>query len=141
MTQSFNGTLYLPKHGILKNDMRIIADVHIRPVTVQHLNSLGHEVIRSSDILPEEAPDLEIIERAVATNRVILTEDLDFSDIIALSGATRPSLITLRLTDASAGNVNRIIAAALPALEGLVTAGILATVEDERVRIRELPVS
>ena len=121
--------------------MRILADIHIRPATVQHLNSLGHEVIRSSDILPEEAPDLEIIERAVASDRVILTEDLDFSDIIALSGATRPSLITLRLTDASAGNVNRIIAAALPALEGLVTAGILATVEDERVRIRELPVS
>ena len=121
--------------------MRILADIHIRPATVQHLNSLGHEVIRSSDILPEEAPDLEIIERAVASNRVILTEDLDFSDIIALSGATRPSLITLRLTDASAGNVNRIIAAALPALEGLVAAGILATVEDERVRIRELPVS
>ena len=120
--------------------MRIIADVHICPVTVQHLNSLGHDVIRSGDVLPEEAPDLEIIERAVATNRVILTEDLDFSDIIALSGVTRPSLITLRLTDARAGNVNRILVVALPGLESLVAAGILATVEDERVRVRELPV-
>lgn len=102
---------------------------------------MGHEAIRSIEVLPEEAPDQEIIGYAVATGRVILTEDLDFSDIIALSGATRPSLITLRLTDASAGNVNRILEAALPALEGLVAAGILATVEDERVRIRELPVS
>ncbi len=120
--------------------MRIIADVHIRPATVQHLNSLGHDVIRSSEILPEEAPDQEIIERAVATGRVILTEDLDFTDIIAISGATQPSLITLRLTDASADYVNRILEYVLPGLEQLVTTGIIATVEDERVRIRELPV-
>jgi predicted nuclease of predicted toxin-antitoxin system len=120
--------------------MRIIADVHIRPVTVQHLNSLGHEAIRSIEVLPEEAPDQEIIGYAGATDRVILTEDLDFSDIIAISGATQPSLITLRLTDASADHVNRILAYVLPGLEELVSAGILATVEDERVRVRELPV-
>ncbi len=120
--------------------MRILADVHIRPATVHHLNGLGHDVIRSSDILPEEAPDQEIIERAVAIGRVILTEDLDFTDIIALSGATQPSLITLRLTDASADYVNRILEYVLPGLEELVTTGIIATVEDERVRIRELPI-
>ena len=120
--------------------MRIIADVHIRPGTVQHLNRLGHDVIRSSEILPEEAPDQEIVEQAVATDRVILTEDLDFSDIIALSGAVRPSLITLRLTDVSAGNVNLVLAYVLPDLESLVPTGIIATVEDERVRIRQLPV-
>ena len=120
--------------------MRIIADVHIRPVTVQHLNSLGHEVIRSSEVLPEEAPDLEIIEWAVTMDRVILTEDLDFTDIIAVSGAAQPSLITLRLTDASADYVNRILEYVLPGLEELVTTGIIATVEDERVRIRELPI-
>ena len=120
--------------------MRILADVHIRPTTVRYLNSLGHEAIRSSDILPEEAPDQEIIERAAASDRVILTEDLDFTDIIAISGATQPSLITLRLTDASADNVNRILAYVLPGLEDLVAAGIIATVGDERVRIRALPV-
>lgn len=120
--------------------MRILADVHIRPATVRHLNGLGHDVIRSSDILPEEAPDQEIIERAVAIGRVILTENLDFTDIIAISGATQPSLITLRLTDAGADNVNRILAYVLPKLEDLVAAGIIATVDDERVRVRTLPI-
>lgn len=120
--------------------MRIIADVHIRPGTVRHLNSLGHEVIRANEILPPEAPDQEIITLAVATSRVILTQDLDFSDIIALSGVTQPSLITLRLADTSADNVNSVLAYALPALEGLVDTGVMVTVEDGRVRIRELPV-
>ena len=137
---SFNDTLYVPEQSILESDMRIIADVHIRPGTVQYLNSLGHDVIRSSDLLPEQAPDREIIEHAVVMGRVVLTEDLDFTDIIAVSGATQPSLITLRLTDASASNVNRVLAHVLPDLEGLVPSGIIATVEDERVRIRELPV-
>lgn len=120
--------------------MRILADVHIRPATVQYLNSLGHDAIRSSDVLPEEAPDQEIIETAVAIDRVILTEDLDFTDIIAITGASRPSLINLRLTDASADYVNRVLETVLPGLEEFVTTGIIATVEDGRVRIRELPV-
>ena len=120
--------------------MRIIADVHIRPGTVQHLNGLGHEIIRSIEVLPEEAPDQEIIRYARATDRVILTEDLDFTDIIALSGVTQPSLISLRLSDASMDNVNRVLEAAIPGLEELVVTGIIATVEDERVRVRQLPV-
>lgn len=120
--------------------MRIIADVHIRPITVQHLNTLEHEVIRSNEILPDEAPDREIIERALATGRAILTQDLDFSEIIALSGTTLPSLITLRLADASVGNVNRILEIVLPDLEEHVTAGVAATVTDRGVRIRQLPI-
>ena len=120
--------------------MRILADVHISPGTVQRLNELGHDAIRANSILPDNAPDREIVARADSDGRVVLTQDLDFSNIIALSGATQPSLITLRLTDARVDNVNRILAAVLPKLEGLVPSGIIATVEDGRVRIRQLPV-
>ena len=121
--------------------MRILADVHISPITVQHLNDLGHDVVRSNSVLPENAPDSEIVVRALIDERAVLAQDLGFAAMIALAGATRPSIITLRLSDSRVETVNRILAAALPALEGRVAAGILATVEDERVRIRELPVS
>ena len=121
--------------------MRILADVHISPSTVQHLNELGHDAIRSNAVLPDNAPDRDIVAWAAANGRVALTQDLDFSEIVALSGATQPSLITLRLSDSRVENVNRVLESVLPKLEDAVEAGIAATVEDGRVRIRRLPVS
>ena len=120
--------------------MRIFADVHISPITVQHLTELGHGVVRANSVLPENAPDHEIVAWAVSGERVVLTQDLGFSTIVALSGATQPSIITLRLPDSRVEIVNRTLESALPRLEGLVATGIIATVEDERVRIRQLPV-
>ena len=120
--------------------MRIIADVHISPSTVRSLNELGHDVIRVNAVLPNNTADREIVNWAAANDRVVLTQDLDFSDIIALSGADKPSLITLRLSDSRVDNVNGILQSVLPELEREVVNGMIATVEDNRVRVRALPV-
>lgn len=121
--------------------MRILADVHISPSTVLRLNDLGHDAVRADTILPGSAADRAIVGLAVAEDRVILTQDLDFSEIIALSGDVRPSLITLRLSDPTVENVNLVLESVLPDLEPAVVAGIAATVEDNRTRIRQLPIS
>ena len=85
--------------------MRIFADMHISPLTVQHLTERGHDVVRSNSVLPDNAPDDEIAMRAMTDNRAVLTQDLGFSTMIALSGAIRPSIITLRLSDSRVENV------------------------------------
>ena len=120
--------------------MRIVADVHISPTTVQHLNELGHDTVRANTVLPGNAPDREIVAWAATNERVVITQDLGFAGIVALSGATRPSIVTLRLSDSRVETVNRILEAVLPRLEEPVTAGVIATVADEQVRIRQLPV-
>ena len=120
--------------------MRIFADVHISPITVQRLNELGHDVIRSDSVLPNNAQDSEIAMRAMTDERAVLTQDLGFAAMIALAGATRPSIITLRLSDSRVEVVNRILDAVLPALEEPILAGAIVTIGDERVRIRELPI-
>ena len=120
--------------------MRLLADVHISPTTVQYLNRLGHDAIRATSVLPPAAPDDDIVAKAIELGRAMLTQDLDFSDIVALSGKADPSLITLWLSDSRVENVNRVLASVLPTLEEEVDRGIIATVEDNRVRTRRLPV-
>ncbi len=120
--------------------MRIVADVHISPITVQHLNELGHDAIRADAVLLGNAPDHEIVEWAAANERVVVTQDLGFGGIVALSGATRPSIVTLRLSDSRVETVNRILETVLPRLEASVAGGAVITVGDKRVRIRQLPV-
>ena len=120
--------------------MRILADMHISPSTVRRLNDLGHEAIRIDAVLPNNTPDREIVAWAAVNNRIVLTQDLDFSDIIALSGASQPSLITLRLSDSRVPNVNRVLESVLPQVEHCIDAGIVVTVGDESVRVRQLPI-
>ena len=78
--------------------MRILADIRISPVTVTYLSDIGHDAIRVNEILPPDSSDRKIVDTAFKTDRVILTQYLDFSEIIALSGNIKPSLISLRLS-------------------------------------------
>ena len=120
--------------------MRLLADVHISPRTVQLLNEIGHDAISVQSILPADAQDETIVLMAAELGRTILTQDLGFSGILASTGATTPSLVTLRLSYPRVDNVNARLLQVLPSLEQDVLIGIIATVEDDRMRIRRLPV-
>lgn len=119
--------------------MKILADLHIAPATVAFLRELGHDALRASDILAPTAEDIEIVAEAIRSGRVILTQDLDFGGLIALSGADRPSLITLRLGSAKVEYVNEVLARILPLIEQDAQAGFLVTATDTLVRRRDLP--
>ena len=120
--------------------MRLLSDIHISPRTVQFLNEREHDVLPMVSVLAPTAGDDEIVAKAIELNRAVLTQDLDFSEIVALSGRTEPSVVQLRLSDSTVDNVNRKLELALPVLEDDVAAGVLATVEDFRIRVRSLPV-
>lgn len=114
--------------------------MHIAPRTVELLRSLGHDVLRVDEILPANAPDNRIVETAREHGRAVLTQDLDFSALVALGGTDGPSVISLRLSSSRVEAVNRRLAAVLPALEDAVRRGAIVTVEDGRHRVRRLPV-
>ncbi len=99
--------------------MRLLADVHISPRTVQLLNEIGHDVVSVQSALPADARDENIVLKAVELDRAILTQDLGFSNILVSVGATRPSLVTLRLSDSRVNNVNVRLREVLPSLEGV----------------------
>ncbi len=120
--------------------MRILADVHISPRTVAFLCGLGHDVVRVSDLMPADSSDKSIVDRAAAEQRVVLTQDLDFSAIVALSGRTAPSVISLRLSSSRVDHVNAVLEAVLPTVEEAATGGAILSVEDTKIRRRDLPV-
>ena len=77
--------------------MRILIDMPISPRTVDFLKGLGHEVVHAADLGLARAPDEEIVERAKADGMSILTEDLDFGAILAVTGEMEPGVIILRV--------------------------------------------
>jgi predicted nuclease of predicted toxin-antitoxin system len=84
--------------------------------------------------------DEEIIEKARAEGRVILTHDLDFGRIIAVSRASVPSVVTFRLNDMRPAQVNRYLAEVLAHFAEQLKAGALVSVNERGIRVRSLPI-
>lgn len=120
--------------------MRLLTDIHISPRTVQFLNEIGHDAIPVVSVMTATSADEEIVAKAIELQRVVLTQYLDFSELVALSGRMEPSIVQIRLTDSRVDNVNRMLELALPALEDAVVSGVIAIVEEFRVRTRALPI-
>lgn len=78
---------------------------------------------------------------AVRDQRVILTQDLDFTAIVALSGLNVPSVVSLRLSSSRVERVNDRLRQVLPVIEGDVAQGAIVAVGDFRIRTRKLPIA
>ena len=110
------------------------------PRTVALLREQGWDIVRAPELLPVDAPDEQVLERARADGRVVVTQDLDFSTLLALSGEDRPSVVTLRLATSDPEIVARRLLEVLPEVGEALQEGSAVTVEETSVRIRKLPV-
>ncbi|MCS6815636.1 MAG: DUF5615 family PIN-like protein [Cyanobacteria bacterium] len=122
------------------SSLRLLADVHISPLTVAALKSQGYDIVRTTDLLPATASDAEVLDLARVEGRVVLTQDLDFSMLVALGNYGLPSLITLRLSSAKPNVVAQKLLDALPIVETELIEGAAITISDDSVRVRKLPI-
>lgn len=79
--------------------MNFLADMGIAQKTVTWLRSQGHEAKHLREEGLQRLDDERIFDKAEKEKSIILTFDLDFSDIVVASGKTLPSVITFRLFD------------------------------------------
>jgi predicted nuclease of predicted toxin-antitoxin system len=114
--------------------------MNISPKSVDTFRQRGFDVIRVSQHLPVTASDETVLELARQEGRVVVTQDLDFSTLLALGGFDRPSLITLRLSVSDPETVTLRLLDVLPQIEVLLAQGCAVTVEDAAVRVRRLPI-
>ena len=120
--------------------MRFLADAGISPNTVDFLRRSGHEAVHVRELGMQRAPDRLLVEMAQAEDRILLTFDLDFGEILALGVVARPSVVLFRLSDERADSVNRRLEGVLSEQAEALASGVLILVEDARYRIRRLPI-
>jgi predicted nuclease of predicted toxin-antitoxin system len=114
--------------------------MNISPSTVADLVSDGIDIVRVSSLLPVNASDKEILDLARREERAVITHDVDFSTLLALGGYDRPSLVTLRLLDTDPDLVTQRLRQVFPKIETALRKGSAITIDDNSVRIRELPI-
>jgi len=78
--------------------------------------------------------------QAERENRILISADTDFGELLASAPVLAPSVILLRRTDKAAGSLASVILANLSQVADDLTAGALVVISDTRIRIRQLPV-
>lgn len=122
--------------------MKFLIDNALPPQLAELLLGAGHDAVHVRAYAMQAATDERIVARARDENRIIVSADSDFSTILAVQDADRPSFILFREPDLMVGHdyCDKLLPA-LPALEAELVAGCVAVFRRGRLRVRRLPLS
>ncbi len=111
------------------------ADVRI----AQWLTNSGHDAKHLRDENLHRLPNGEIFTKAAAEGRIVVTFDLDFGEIIALSRNRSVSAVVFRLRNTRTQHVIDRLVVVLPKVLGFLDSEAIVIVEESRFRVRHLP--
>jgi len=120
--------------------MKFLLDMGLARSTASFLCQQGYDAVHLREQGLQRLDDRGIIEKARLEGRVILTHDLDFGRIIAVSQSRLPSVITFRLNNMQPHHVNHYLAQVLARFSEQLEAGALVSVNEQAIRLRPLPV-
>jgi predicted nuclease of predicted toxin-antitoxin system len=111
----------------------------LSPTLAQWLMSQGHDAIHAAAIGLARAPDTDIIALARRDDRIVITADLDYPRLLALSAAESPAVILFRGGDwKESQTIDRLLAAMAIIPEDELSRS-LVVIEKSRIRRRALP--
>lgn len=119
--------------------MKFLLDMNLSPNWATALTDAGWEATHWSQVGKADASDLEILRFAAANDFVVVTHDLDFGAILAVTHGRKPSVVQIRSMDLSPNTIASYLTAALRHAERELASGALLTIEASRTRLRILP--
>lgn len=118
----------------------LVVDVNLTPEWVPFLAAAGHPAVHWGAVGDPAALDPAIMAWARADGRAVLTQDLDFTTLLALTGDAGPSVVQLRGGDVLPEQVGSAVLTALRRFDAELAAGAIVTVDPTRARVRVLPI-
>ena len=117
--------------------MKILADENIDPFLVNWLRTQGHDVssIRES---ARGTPDPNVLDGATREQRVLMTADKDFGDLVYRQGRPTAGIILLRFRTGSRQEYLDLFMRHFPVIAG-AQPGRFVIASNHGVRVRPLP--
>ncbi len=119
--------------------MKLLLDMNLSPDWVAFLQEEGFEAVHWARVGDPRAPDTALMAWAREHQCVVLTHDLDFGVLLALTNAAGPSVVQVRvgapLPEVVGADVVRVLHLRAEALDQ----GALVTIDKAKSRVRVLP--
>ncbi|MBI4604419.1 MAG: DUF5615 family PIN-like protein [Planctomycetes bacterium] len=120
--------------------MRFLVDNSLSPRMARGLCTAGHDAVHVRDLGLASADDDPILDKAAQEDRVLLAQDVDFGTILAILGASKPSVVVFRCRFKSPDRLLPLLLRHLPSVKVDLDAGSIVVIEDARIRVRRLPI-
>jgi predicted nuclease of predicted toxin-antitoxin system len=121
--------------------LRFLVDNALSPVVAEALVAAGHDALHVRDLGMQAATDEEIFEVAAGEGRAIVSADTDFGTILALRRTAEPSVLIFRRSSGRRPEDQaRLLLRQLPRISDALERGSVVVIEEDRLRIRALPI-
>lgn len=120
--------------------MKFLLDMNLPISLGEHLLDLGFQYRHISQIADVRTSDFDILQIATLNDEVILTHDLDFGELLAISGVEKPSVVIFRIHRINAIVFFDILKSNFTEdIIQILQDGALIIVDERNIRIRNLP--
>ncbi len=116
--------------------MHFVVDESTGAAVAEYLRSSGYDVLVVAETMPR-ADDADILTRATAEGRIVITNDKDFGELVFRSWQAHKGVLLLRLRDDSAGNRVRVVKSVLDG-HGNRLPGQFVVATESSVRVRSV---
>ena len=89
--------------------LKLYLDQMFRLDVAQALRGEGHNVVRASEVGQARADDQQILQKAIAENRILVTLDKHFGDWVVLPLSKHPGVIRLKVSPTTSKNVIKLL--------------------------------
>jgi len=121
--------------------VRFLIDASLSFRVAEALQQAGHDAVHVRDVMSVNAPDTAIFDHAAGDDRIVVSADTDFGELLARRQTARPSLVLLRRrTRRRPSDQTTLLLTQLHAVADDLQAGAIVVIEEARVRVRSLPV-
>jgi predicted nuclease of predicted toxin-antitoxin system len=120
--------------------VRFLIDECLPPSMAALLRAAGHDCAHVYELGLGGQPDEQIMALADRENRILISADTDFGELLANAPVLAPSVILIRRGDKRAASLAAIVLANLGQVADDLAAGALVVISDTRIRTRRLPV-
>lgn len=121
--------------------MRFLIDMNLSPQWVDFLKEFNFESRHWSQTGDIRASDKEIFDWSRENDFIIITQDLDFSTLLALSNSEKPSVILIRTKNSLPEQFGQILINVLKKYSKELKAGAHIVLDSISSRIRILPLN
>lgn len=119
--------------------MKLLLDQGVPRSAAALLRADGLDAVHTGEVGMATAEDAAILDRGRAEDRLIVTLDADFHHILALSGATRPSVIRIRIEGLKGDEIARLVRTVTAACADELALGAVVSAQHDGMRLRRLP--
>jgi predicted nuclease of predicted toxin-antitoxin system len=116
--------------------VKLFLDENISPLHARELRADGYDALAVVEAGLSGASDERILEFTIKHDRILLTLDADFANVLRFPAEHTPGLVRLRLHPPTEQAIRDTLRKALLLLRNIELRGRLAIVEPNKIRIR-----